>query len=97
MALSAKCLSTRHQWFALVLLVVLGFLAVAQFTPLHQHSWDGSCSLNGFDDVVLSQAVLMQHLFVPSGSAWLAPLVAWVAPLGGDPSTFHLRGPPAVA
>lgn len=97
MALSAGFRRARYQWFALALLGVLAFLAIAQFTPLHQHSWDGSCSLNGFDDVVLSSAVLPLLLFQLAGFAFLPPVLQGTATLRGAETRVRLRGPPASA
>ncbi|MCU0229134.1 MAG: hypothetical protein MUF01_16000 [Bryobacterales bacterium] len=82
---------------ALLLVAVLGFLAIALFSPLHQHSADGSCSLNGIEFVVQAEC----HAGVPATAlsplAWREPPTFPIFRSTEKPSSLLLRGPPTLA
>jgi hypothetical protein len=86
-----------HRCLAMVVALVLGFLALAAFSPLHKHDAAGRCSLNNFEHMAQGEA----ESATPSLEICQ---VAWAdheAPIAVIPrisfSVTQLRGPPAAA
>lgn len=82
---------------ALLMASALCFLALALFSPLHQHRADGSCSLNGFEYIVQAES----HAAIPTLSlsfvSWCDTPDLLLSRSLATPHSSFLRGPPAAA
>lgn len=84
-----------HRCLAMVVAVVLGFLALAAFSPLHKHDAAGRCSLNNFEHMAQGEAESATPCLEICQIAWTDR----ESPLAAIPSITssitQLRGPPA--
>jgi hypothetical protein len=81
---------------AVILLGALAFLALAMFSPLHQHASDGSCSLNDFEQVVVGHAEYVIPALQLSLLAWHEPIIHERPATRFSDATLFQRGPPPV-
>jgi hypothetical protein len=79
---------------ALVLLGVLAFLALALFSPLHQHESNGHCTFNDFEQVVASQAENVAPSLELTILAWQEHEVHERSATRFLSATLFQRGPP---
>ncbi|MCW5962769.1 MAG: hypothetical protein KIT83_01920 [Bryobacterales bacterium] len=97
MSVTSHLRGSRQRLAALLMAAVLCFLAIALFSPLHQHRADGSCSLNGFEYIVQAESQAAIPALSLSTVSWCdAPELLLSRSLAAPPSSF-LRGPPATA
>ncbi len=85
-----------HGTVALLLVVALGFLALAVFSPLHQHRPDGSCTLNGFEYVVQAEAQAGVAELELALLAWRETPEQLLSRSLEAPAARLLRGPPSL-
>ena len=80
---------------AYLLLAALGFLALAIFSPLHQHEANGRWSLHDFEHILIGETEMASPCLELSLLAW-TELPSQLAADGTQPeTTLFLRGPPA--
>lgn len=77
--------------------LVLLFLAVAVFSPLHQHAADGSCTLNGFEFIVQAEHQSVLPQWTLTQLCWHRPPHLLLTVSRSAPACPLLRGPPALA
>lgn len=95
MLLTLGNLCRWHRILAMVVVVALGFLALAAFSPLHKHDAAGRCSLNNFEHMAQGEAESTTPSLEICQIAWADHEAPAAIPPGISSSFTQLRGPPA--
>jgi hypothetical protein len=94
MLLSLGNLCRWHRILAMMVAVVLGFLALAAFSPLHKHDAAGRCSLNNFEHMAQGEAESSTPSLEISQIAWADHEAAVSVGHGISSPSALFRGPP---